>query len=311
MLLTFAFDILLCYFNGTSEKKYFSFWIFDIFYIWAFSYYILNTKLYRHQYLSIILITIIGITINIINGFGKSINIYNLLITLSADIIFSLNLVINKFLMDNLLFSEYEITFYEGLFNLILFIIFLAIFTNIEIESGYVYYNGKFYIDNFYAYYDSLNREEISVFIYLIISHLIIYIFALITIKHYTIFHIYIILIVYEGEFFRYKIDNKDIRIMYLDIILYLLFLFMILVFTENIELNCFKLQKYTKRNIIKRAKKDFLKNNVDNSKNDNNDTTFEKSNEKTNNEISNEKSKGVVEIDRFKFDPDYDIIEE
>ena len=87
----------------------------------------------------------------------------------------------------------------------------------------------------------------------------------------------------------------------------------MILVFTENIELNCFDLQKYTKRNIIKRAKNDYLKNNIikTNSINDRSDTTFENSNDKTNNENSNEKSEGVVEIDRFKFDPACDIIEE
>ena len=55
----------------------------------------------------------------------------------------------------------------------------------------------------------------------------------------------------------------------------------MILVFTENIELNCFDLQKYTKRNIIKRAKKDYLKNKLEKNINDNSDATLENSNEK------------------------------
>ena len=85
----------------------------------------------------------------------------------------------------------------------------------------------------------------------------------------------------------------------------------MILVFTENIELNCFDLQKYTKRNIIKRAKKDYLKNKLEKNINDNSDATLENSNEKTNNENSNDRPKGVIEIDGFKFDPSCDIIEQ
>ena len=319
MFLSFGFDILVCFFSKIKYERYFSFWIFDIFYIWIFSYFILHTKLYRHQYLSIIIITILGIAINIINELDKpfEIKINNLLITLSADILFSLNLVINKYLMDNLLFSEYEITFYEGIFSTIICIICAAIFTKIDINRGNVLYNKKKYIDNYYAYYDSLNREEIIILISIIISQLIIYLFGLLTIKYYTVFHIFIILIANEGEFYRYKSKNdkgeKNKKTKIINIVLYFLFFFMILVFTENIELNCFGLQKYTKRNIIKRAKKDYLKNNVEkvNSINDKSDTTFENSNEKSNNENSNEKSKGVVEIDRFKFDPACDIIEE
>ena len=215
MFLSFGFDILVCYFSEIKNDKYFSFWIFDIFYIWAFSYCILHTKLYRHQYLSIIIITILGISINIINAIDKPFKIdlnyiNNLLITLLADILFSLNLVNNKYLMDNLLFSEYEITFYEGIFTTIICIICSVIFTNIDTNKGKVKYGEKTYIDNYYAYYDSLNREEIIILILIIISQLIIYLFGLLTIKYYTVFHIFIILIVNEGEFYRYKKENTN-----------------------------------------------------------------------------------------------------
>ena len=243
MVLSLCFDILVCFFSKIKYERYFSFWIFDIFYIWVFSYFILHTKLYRHQYLSIIIITILGIAINIINESHKEFKINNLLPNLIIDILFSLNLVINKYLMDHLLFSEYEITFYEGIFSLIISIICLAIFTNIDINRGRVKYNGKKYVDNFYDYYDSLNIEKILIFIILIISLLIIYLFKLMTIKHYTIFHIFIILIFNEGEFFIYEEKMKSN--LYKNIIIYALLLFMILVFTENIEINCFDLQKY------------------------------------------------------------------
>ena len=304
MFLSFGFDILVCYFSEIKNDKYFSFWIFDIFYIWAFSYCILHTKLYRHQYLSIIIITILGISINIINSIDKPFKIdlnyiNNLLITLLADILFSLNLVNNKYLMDNLLFSEYEITFYEGIFSLIISIICLVIFPK---------------VDSFVKYYDSLNFREVVILSLIVITQLICSLFSLMTIKYYTVFHYLIILLFFEGEFYRYKPkENKDF---YINLLLYFSFLFMILVFIETIELNYFGLQKYTKRNIIKRAKNDYLKNREEDSKlNANNDITIENSNEKTIDDNNNEKSKGrIVEIDRFRFEfpgNDDNIIEE
>ena len=227
MILNVAYEILVFHFTNKSEARYFSFWIFTIFYIWGFSFCILNTKLYRHQYLSIIIITILGIIINIYNGGDKPIDIDNIIIALTGDILLSLNLVNNKYLMDNLLFSEYEITFYEGIFSTIICIICAAIFTNIDINRGSVKYNGKKYIDNYYSYYDSLNREEIIILISIIISQLIIYLFGLLTIKYYTVFHIFIILIANEGEFYRYKSENgKKREIKIINIILYFLFFF-------------------------------------------------------------------------------------
>ena len=84
----------------------------------------------------------------------------------------------------------------------------------------------------------------------------------------------------------------------------------MFLLFNENIELNCFGLEKYTKRNIIKKANKDYVKSNNENyndfsDSNNNIDSIIENpSKEKTNNEK-------IMEIGRFKFDfSDYEIIE-
>ena len=76
--------------------------------------------------------------------------------------------------------------------------------------------------------------------------------------KYYTVFHIFILLIANEVDFYSYP--SKEKHLYYINIILYFLLLFMILVFSENIELNCFGLEKYTKRNISKRAKKRIFK---------------------------------------------------
>ena len=207
---------------------------------------------------------------------------------LSMDILFSINLVINKYLMDNLFFTEYQICFYEGFFCIIPSIIGLTIFTKYNIGDN----------NDFIDYYNIIDGEEIFVLIFSSITHLIISLFSLMTIKYYTVFHIFVLLIFNEGNFHIYSLSQWRL---YVNLILYLLFLFMFLVFNENIELRCFGLQKYTKRNIIKRANKDYLKNKVeinnDKEYNVNNSyNSFDEPNEKPNNE-------NIVEIGRFKFD--------
>ena len=66
---------IVFYNNGDyNNKKFCSFWIIDVIIICVFSYFILNKKLLRHQYFSIIIITILGIILNIINDDNKEIN---------------------------------------------------------------------------------------------------------------------------------------------------------------------------------------------------------------------------------------------
>ena len=249
LIIIFIFELLSCYIKNDNEKL-FSFWIFAIIYIWILSYFILNNKLYRHHYFSILIIILLGIIINIVNGKGKKIDINNILITLSADIFLSLNVVINKYLMDNLFFTEYQISFYEGFFALIPSIIGLAICTKFDIGDK----------NDFFDYYHIIDKKEIFAIIFSSITLLISYLFCLMTIKYYTVFHIFIFFIINEGNFYIYSLSQWRL---YVNLILYLFFIIIFLIFNENIELNCFGLQKYTKRNIIKRANKDYIKNNI------------------------------------------------
>ena len=267
LIIIFVFELLSCYIKNDNEKL-FSFWIFAIIYIWIMSYFILSNKLYRHHYFSILIIVFIGIIINFINGKGNKILINNFLIPLLADILFSLNIVINKYLMDNLFFTEYQICFYEGFFGLIISIIGLTICTKFNIGDD----------NDFFDYYDIIDEDEIFVIVFSSITLLISYLFTLMTIKYYTVFHIFILLIFNEGNFYIYSFSQWRL---YVNIILYIFFIFMFLIFNENIELNCFGLQKYTKRNIIKRANKDYSKNKdcdeiLDNDKDDNLENSFD-----------------------------------
>ena len=83
---------------------------------------------------------------------------------------YSLAIMCAKFLMDYGSCSPYEVTFYEGIFALIVNSILLAIFTNMPItdEDGKLdellrlaKYDGKIYIDNFFATFSNMSIGEV------------------------------------------------------------------------------------------------------------------------------------------------------
>ena len=106
-------------------------WIFDIIFNSLFSYLILKMKLYKHQYFSMIIIIILGFGLNIIEFFksnvGNSIKPIEILLKFIVEILFCLNIVVNKYNMETYFSSPYEICLIEGLINLVLFIIILLI----------------------------------------------------------------------------------------------------------------------------------------------------------------------------------------
>ena len=280
-------------FNNIKMEKdvYFNAWVFDIIYIWIFSYFILNNKLYRHHYFSIIIVVILGIIINIIN-WKKNIDFFNILKRLSVDILICLNIVINKYLMDNCLFTEYEISFYEGFFGLVASVICLIVFTKYDIGEN----------NNFNDY--KIDAQEIIVLILSSISQLIVNLFCLMNIKHYTVFHIFIILIFSEGNFYRLSSWR-----LYLNLLIYAFMLFIILIFNEIIELNCCGLQLYTKKNIIERSNSEYIIQTDD--FDDLADENIDDNDDNNENQIKKSNNQRTIEIGRFKFEfLDYVVIE-
>ena len=237
----------------------YNFWTFDMIFLSLFSYFILKIRLYIHQYLTIVLMIISGISINIINLYNvEDISGYkNILLVLLIEIIFSLSMVINKFLMEYNFCSPYEISFAQGFFSLIINVILLAIFTHIEMKnSNYqkIEYMGKKYLDNFYQYLESIDSKKLVVFIVSMISRLLFNLFSIITVKYYTPSHIGLILLIGEITFiFNSEIDWK----LFTKIIIIIILAISLFVFTEIIELNFCGLQKYTRKNIKDRADKD------------------------------------------------------
>ena len=235
-------------------------WIFDIVFLGEFSHLILKLKLYNHQYLSCLIMIIFGIVLNAIDVEYDVSLIYKLLLSFLIEICYTLAIVVAKYGMDTLFMTPFEITCYEGIFNVILNIIFLAIATNKELVNPPLLielaksctYEGKTYLDNFYAYWNSLDGTEILVFIVQMFSRALFNLFGHIIANEFTPSHVIFLLRI--GEIFlafKGSFDSKHIGSLFI----ILVEIFMLLIFTEIIELNFCGLEYNTKKNIRKRER--------------------------------------------------------
>ena len=236
-------------------------WIFNIIFLSIFSMCILKTKLYKHQIYSSLIMVILGIFLNILILKDMQANkIPALLLSIFIEIIYSLCIVVNKYGMEFCFCSPYEMSFYEGLFELIFNVIFLSIATNVEInkESKILEivknskYGEKIYIDNFFAYLNDFEGKEILMFIITMLSRWIFNLFSLIVVKYYTSSHVILLLILGEVQNAFFDIDGFYIQI--IAVVIYIFLLFLLFVFTEIIILNFWGLDVNTKDRIAERA---------------------------------------------------------
>ena len=236
-----------------------NFWMFDILFILIFSHFILKVKLYKHHFISLILIIIFGIIIIIINNLytEKSEDFFFKIInTFVIEIIFSLEIVVAKYAMEYKLSSPYEICLFEGVFILVINLILLIIFTFIPMsEIKYIKkteYEGKMYIDNFFQYFSKISYIEVISFIVIMLSRFGFNIFCLLITKYFTPSHSIMILII--GEIYFASYDTEPLWRVFIEYVMYALLIFVMLVFLEIIEINCWGLQKNTEKNISLRA---------------------------------------------------------
>ena len=219
-----------------------NYWILNIFIASVFYYLIFKIKLYKHHYLSMILIIVIGITLDLVLE-NLQYDIVNelkfVLLRLLREILCSSNNVLIKYLFEKKFCSIYEISLSNGIINTSLYII-LAIFDH--------YF---FKLDNFSEYFKKFNIHELLVMIGLMITQLGLNICLLIINKTNSPCHIFIIFVF--GQL-AYYVDFSKISKIFI-IVCLLLILFMLLIFNEIIEINCFGFEKNTKKNIAKRAR--------------------------------------------------------
>ena len=271
----FVSRVINCYL-WIPPDKYFLNWPFALVVMSISCYFILKMKLYKHHYLSLIIIIVLGLAHNIISKkFNKgNIEIYlNYIITFLTDLVFNvLLLVIYKYLMTKKFVKSFEILFYEGIFESVIGIIILIITKKINI------------INNFFDYYHSLNTKEIIVFILLIICDFGTYLIKIIVVDLFSSFHAFLITNLAQCVSFLIEIctnqntsgntnqntnknpNQNSLALTIIPMVFIVIALIMFLVYLEIIELNFCGLSDMTKKNIELRAQLDTLiiENKVD-----------------------------------------------
>ena len=205
-----------------------------------FYYLIFKIKLYRHHYLSIILIIIVGFIIDIILGnllFDINNNSGLFFFRLLREVLFSLSSVVDKYILEKKFGSVYEILLSNGVITSTLFIIFAIIDHNF------------FGIYNYEEYFNNFNKTELLVASGVIITQLGLNVSILFTNKNNSPCHIFIIFIFGQLAYYIDFSGSNAIVIFCLIIILFLSF-----VFNEILEINFLGLSDNTKKNISKRA---------------------------------------------------------
>ena len=242
--------------NELSKNVGLNIWIFDIIFIYLFYYLILKFRIYKHQYISLIIIIFIGIILNIIgiihNNYSYK-KYHCIIIRFICEIIFSLRIVINKYTMDKKFVSPYELCFFQGIMTLGLLLIFspFAIFLNLSND-----------FKNYFNEFKDKKLKESFIFLFVLIIQFIYNLCIFITIYKTDVFHIMIIIIIgHLAPYFKGLIYANSNIIDIIIIIGLIIILFMALIFNEIIILNFCGLEQNTRKYICKRANYDIERN--------------------------------------------------
>ena len=218
-------------------------WIWNILITSIFYYWFFKIKLFKHHYLSIIIIILIGFIIDLVlknlqNDISDNLTLF--LFRIIREILYSFHDVINKYIMEKKFGSIYEIALSNGIITLILLLIFAVLDYNF------------FGLDDYEEYFNNFNGTELLVIFSVMITQLGLYLSLMITNRNYTPCHLFIIFVF--GQL-AYYIDFSGISIIVLLCLIFILF--MALIFNEIIELNFCGLSDNTKRKISERAEID------------------------------------------------------
>ena len=224
-------------------------WITYILFSSIFYYLFFKAKLFNYHYLSIIIILLTGIIIDIVEkNFEEdwSSDKKGLIISIIRLILLPFNFVIIKYTIEKKFASPYEIGFYTGIINLILFIIFGIL---------------DYYFMNWYENYEFIKNfgwMEILYMLGLLVTNFFVFTFCLIIDKNNSPCHIFIMFIFGQIAYYTNQENVSLVSVIISPIII----LFFSLVFNEIIELNFCGLSRNTKRNMASRAKDEIMESN-------------------------------------------------
>ena len=249
VLLSAVIYLIQSIFFALAFKATTNAWIWYILIASIFYYLMFKVQLYKHHYLSIIFIIVIGTVIDltteaiIVDANNEPLALVSKYI---KEILFSLYNVIAKYVMEKKYISVYEFSFYIGAFNLIVLIIF-SIFDN---YFFHIYSNYGDILNN-------LGGIEILKVLDVLFTQVGINLGTLFTTKNYSPCHVFIIFVFGQVTYYINFDIYRGLVISCLIIIL-----FFSLIFSEIIEINLFGLSHNTKKNIIARSESEILVKN-------------------------------------------------
>ena len=207
----------------------------------------LKTKLYRHQYISMITIIILGIFININEAFKtdtkNTSGAFEITMIFVSEICFSLTIVISKYNMEKNYCSPYQICIGEGIIEFILNLILLVSF-NLSDKT----YEGIIYPGKILEYFNNFDYNDFIVCITIIIALFFFNICLLLTCDYFSPSHTLIIYIIRDCYLYLRPSENVILNI--LSFLILILIAFAILIYIEIIEINICKISRDTKKNI-------------------------------------------------------------
>ena len=226
-----------------------------IFFIIIISKFLLKMKLYIHHFIGLLIFLILSLGIDLL--FNLDIfkpNIFFIFIYILYLISDSFYITYEKYMMDKLGYSPYTVVFLIGF----LFLIGGIVCTMILFFTGGLFYDGeKYRVESFEDYFDNNDYKEVLLYmIYLISFRFFINILKILTVYYFSPIHTFVSYIIIK--MFNLLL-NKKAKYKYYSLILFPLQFLGLLIFLEIIELNFWKLNKNTKKNIENRGTKEIV----------------------------------------------------
>lgn len=241
---------------GASSKE-----AFQIFIVTLLSFFLLNNKYKLHNIISLIFFVIISFSIDfILKNIQKEIEepLIFFLDNIMNVILETLQIIYEKYMIETLYYSHWNVCFSLGLF---LFSTNFIVFLVILIKGKKKLKKFPPYLKGFYDYFDNYDYSFIILHhIICILLNFFLHVFRYLTLYNFPINHL---LICYEiSKIVKILIVHKENKDIYYCLILFLLQFLFLMFYLEILEFNCCSLNKNTKKNIMTREVIDMEFNN-------------------------------------------------
>ena len=230
----------------------YSFWTFDILLMSLFSRIILKIQLYRHQYISIIIIITCGLIMNILEYYKEvdvedKLDFFGILMSFLSEICLCLSFFVIKYNMEKTFCSPYEICIWEGILSLIFNTIILIVANCLKLNILDIQYP-----DNFYDLFGNYDIYDFLICLIVVISMAIYNIALFTTCYFFDACYILIISIIIQFYYSLKAFNNAILNI--LSFICLIIVSLVFLVYIEIIEVNIFNISYNTKNKYRKKS---------------------------------------------------------